>query len=232
MPLNDYVTLAEFKAALPDGSGGSSQWGSAYDSLLNSLIKRASRKFDDATSRDWGAYAATDSQQRFYDAPGITASSAQGFYDNRLGGGMYGSGHHTRLWIDEITAAPTDVSVTMDGNLANFTALATTDYILGPYNALAKGYPYEWIELDVLYGKHSTWYGFRKGVRVTAVWGYSGVALDPVKQGIIDQVAHWLQRGRDQYQDEAVILDPGQKVYHVYTSDFNELADMYRRQEV
>ena len=174
--VNDYVTVAEVKAALPADS-----WSgvTTYDTRLTTLCTAASRLVD-RDVRKWPSYFYVDTDStRYYDAPtsGLT------------------------LFTDELAAAPTSVSTTDVGSVTTYTALASTDYILGPYNALSDGIPYRWLKLDVLNGNSATWYGFEKGVKVVGKFGYSTTVPADVKQVVLEQVIRWFKMEVKNYSD-------------------------------
>lgn len=176
MPVNDYVTIAEVKAALP-----ADNWAgiSTYDTRLTALCTAASRLVDRDVRKLPGYFYITADDTRYYDAP------KQG----------------SRLYIDEVAAAPTSVSVSSTGSVTSYTALASTDYIMGPYNAVGDGIPYWWIDLDCINGSYSSWYGFAKGVKVVGKFGYSIAVPADVKQVVLEQTIRWWKMESKNYSD-------------------------------
>jgi hypothetical protein len=230
---NDYVTLAEVKAALPLNQGPSST--TVYDALITSDITRVCRMFDKLTNRKPGAYAVSVDETRYYDGPGAKYSMyglptpVQGGYpaDQRLGGGYW---EGRSLWIDELAAAPTSVSVTPDGKLTNYQAWASTDYILWPYNALLENKPYLRLDLDILYGSHQVWWNFRRAVQIVGKFGFSTVCPDDIKQAILVQVARTFNRAMQNYQDTALVTDTAQLIYtKKMDPDLELMVNHYRR---
>ena len=181
----DYCTAAEVKAAMPDGN-----WGADYDALLALLAARASRAIDRYTKREPGAYAVAADTTRYFTAE-----------------------DPIELYIGELAAAPTTVSIAEAGDLTDLTALASADYILEPYNALAEGLPYNFIRLDVLNGDWAYWPGFQKSVVIVGKFGYSATVQDDVKQASIIQCARWFKRGQQGFQDTGAITELGQLTY-------------------
>jgi hypothetical protein len=208
LAVNDYCSVGEIKAAMPDQN-----WGTSYDSILTSLITRASRMLDRCCGRKPGAFYVSADTTRFFDAPAAGSKAlVQGWASaNQL---SLGSGDDlSSLWIDEgLAAAPTSVAISLDGSF-NYTPLVPGDYILWPYNALEEGQPYLRIDLDILYGHYSTWYGFRRGVQIVGKFGFSTIVPDDVKQAAIIQTARWFKRGQQMYQDLIRITDNAQEVY-------------------
>lgn len=217
MPVLDYCTLIELKQAVPDGTGNSSQWGSAYDALLTALITRASRALDLYCNRKNGAFNVGADTQRYYD--GHKAITRQ-----------IGTVNYPFLKIDELAQAPTSVEVSQTGLAADFVAWQTSDYILWPYNAADDGYPYWAILADVLNGTKYYFYWWPRNVRITGRFGFSTSVPDAVKQATIIQAIRWFKRGQDQYQDTMVIVDAQQKTYqNVIDPDVCKLVDHLRK---
>ena len=181
----DYCTAAEVKAAMPDGN-----WGATYDALIALLAARASRAIDRYTKREPGAYAVAADSTRYFTSEGDTS-----------------------LYIGELAAAPTTVSIAEAGDITDLTALAATDYILEPYNALAEGLPYNFIKLDSLNGDWAYWPGFQKSIVIVGKFGYSAAVQDDVKQCSIIQCARWFKRGQQGFVDTGAIVELGQLTY-------------------
>jgi hypothetical protein len=232
--VQDYCTIAEIKAALPN-----TKFDTTYDTLLTALATRASRELDRLTNRKPGAFFVNADVIRYYDGPGSqnsvygTPSPVQGGYpaDQHLGGGAYWSGRS--LWIGELAAAPTEVAVTPDGNFSNYQVWAATDYILWPYNALDDGRPYTRIDLDLMFGTHFAWWNFRRAIRITGKFGYAAAVPDDIKQAAIIQAARWFKRGQLNYQDLGVVTDSAQLVYqNKIDSDVEIMVQHLRKQAI
>ena len=187
MPINDYCTAAEIKAAMPDGN-----WGTSYDTLLSILAARASRTIDRYTVRKPGAYKVDADVTRYYD----------------------GSGTIQQL-IEELAAAPTSVAVAEGGDIKTpiYITWASTDYMLWPYNALDNGEPYTRLDIDDLNGSKSVWYRYPKAVKIVGKFGYSAAPPDDVVQATIIQTARWFKRGQQAFQDTGAITELGQLTY-------------------
>ena len=172
---------------MPDGN-----WSTTYDTLLAVLAKRASRAIDRYLKRKPGAfYVNTDVTLYFT-----------------------GSGSRT-LWIGELAAAPTSVSVAETGDIVtpDYTLWAETDYMCWPFNALDAGMPYVRLDIDQLNGSKSVWYSFPKSVKIVGKFGYSTSVPDDVMQVACIQTARWLKRGQQAFQDTGAIMELGQLTY-------------------
>ena len=201
--MTDYITAEEIKDELPDVD-----WSEGlYDDFLELIATRVSRLIDRATNREEGAYKSETATARTFDGSG----------------GRY-------QWVDEMAAAPSAVEVSEDGTLT-YTAWASTDYMLWPYNALAKGRPYVRLDVDQLNGNHALWYAFPKSVRVTAKWGYSTAVPEDLMQAVVTQCVRWFKRAQQAYQDVGGAPEVGQIRYWTrqLDPDVLTLCDMYRR---
>ena len=185
MAVNDYCTADEVKAAMPDGN-----WGATYDALLALLAARASRAIDRFTKREPGAYYVSADTTRYF-----TADS------------------EVDLYIGELAAAPTTVSIAEAGDLTDLTALVATDYFMTPPNALLEGLPYNFIQLDNLNGDYWYWPTFQKSVVIVGKFGYAAAIPDDVKQTSIIQCARWFKRGQQGFSDTGSIVELGQLRY-------------------
>jgi hypothetical protein len=173
---NAYCTALQIKEALPDV-----QWDSARDTALTKVALRASRAIDRVAGLEDGAFAVGADTTRYFTGKGV------------------------ELRIGMLAAVPTSVAIALSGIVDNvsgtggtYTALATTDYWLEPFNAAARGKPYRQITLDVLSGDYSSWFGFVKGVKVVGMFGYSttsGVPEDIIEATII-QAMRYYKRGQ------------------------------------
>lgn len=182
---NNYITPLDFKAQLPD-----TDWTASYDVLLETLTETASRKIDELTGRDPGAYAADTDEVRYYEGDG------SGF-----------------LYVDELAAIPTKVEMDFTSDYT-YVLVPTTDYLVLPHNAAQKGMPYTSLYLNPLTAEVTTvWYGTPKAVKVTGKWGYSTVAPPSLKQAAIIQCIRWFKRAQQSYQDVGAIAALGQLLY-------------------
>jgi hypothetical protein len=191
---NDYCTLAEVQAAVPDSGLSSTD----YDSLVTTLITRACRLIDTEARRKPGAFAisssSSDNETRYYT----------------------GSGNDEQ-WVDEMAGAPSYVGISNTGGVqaTDYDTVSSTDYFLYPDNAAYDYKPYRRIDLDSLNGAYSTFYAFRRGVKVTAPFGYSTTdnTPDDIKQAAIITTVRWFKRGQQGFQDAGAVPELGQMFY-------------------
>jgi hypothetical protein len=116
---------------------------------------------------------------RQLDPPGPNRGSLPALTGLNRGGG-------TRLSLDGgLAAEPTSVVVGFTSTDPGTTLTPDTQYWLGPYNALAKGNPYTWLEFI------SPQWGAAKSVKITGQWGYSTTVPDDAWEGIM-AYASWL----------------------------------------
>lgn len=207
---NDYCTIAEIKAALPDAGFASS---SDYDDILTDLATKASRLIDTYTRRKNGAYAmsSSDEETRFYTGSGSD-----------------------KQWVDEICSAPSYVGISDGGGVqaSDYTTVASSDYFLWPDNAAEDDQPYTRLDLDTINGAYSIFDSFRRSVKVTAVFGYSLTTATPeeINQAAIITAARWLKRGHQGFQDTGAIPEIGQLTYtKALDPDVKEIIDHYKR---
>jgi hypothetical protein len=227
--INDYSTVANLVDMFPNiDLNGQSPSGTAYTHILGDLIHRASRALDRHTNRKPGAYKVDTDVTLYFDAPRGMGYLYYEQYGERMGG-SYGDSHH--LWIDELAAAPTTVKLSQNGQLTYSTTLATTDYILFPYNALDRGEPYIRIDLDLLNGTHSTWYGMKRGIEITGKFGYSTAVPADVEQAVLIQAGRWFKRAQQAWQDRISILDNALALTYLNKVDYDiaEMVAHYRR---
>ena len=186
---SDYITADDLKDNLDPKHQQFK--GTEYDDYINGLITRASRMIDRYTKREPGAYAVIADTTRYFNGPGSA-----------------------RLLIDEIAASPTALAVSESGKISSttdYTAYPSTDYYMIPYNAAALSVPYTAIELDILNGSKSTFYGYKKGILITGPFGYAEGDTDgncevgEIIQATIIQAARFFKRGLQAFQDVGAI---------------------------
>lgn len=190
---NDYTTVTEVKAVMPDTS-----WSTSYDGLLTTLITRASRSIDLFTGREPGSYSVSTNTTRYFNGSGLREQ-----------------------WIDEIAevstvaVAETGVVDGANGSGGTYTTWATSDYFLWPYNASQFNRPYQRLDLDQLNGSKQVWYHFPKAIKITGKWGYATTTNLPpeIVQTTIIQTARWFKRGQQAFQDTGAIVELGQLRY-------------------
>lgn len=234
MPINDYAAAADIQAVLSNlDLSGTAANGQTYTSILTTLITRASRAIDKYTGRKPGAYYASADVTRYYDGPGygLYNFAEGGYFDDRLHSGV---SHYASLWIDELAAPPTQVAVAETGNVANYNPWPSTDYFLWPYNAPDDGLPYLRLDLDILYGSHRTWLGFRRAVQVIGKFGYATTVPDDINQAVITFAARLYKRGQLSYSDKIAYIDQTTAVAYLnhQDSDIAETIQHYRRMAI
>jgi hypothetical protein len=188
----NYTTLAQVKTLLPD-----SRFTTAHEDAIEAIIGRVSRLVDTYTQREPGAYYVTASETRYFDGNG-----------------------KAELWVDEMAAAPTKVSVAESGEIdpasgtgGDYTEWADTDYFLWPSNALKRQEPYLRLDIDTMNGSKTIWYRYARAVKITAQWGFSSTAPDDIKTITeIETVRIW-KSGAQQFQDVGAIEELGQLEY-------------------
>lgn len=155
---NDYTTLSGIKALMPANT-----WGTTYDSLLTSMITRASRQVDAYLKREAGWFAVSATSTKYFEGSG-----------------------KPELWIGELAATPTAVLVAESGDVddasgtgGTYTTWATSDYVTYPYNAPTSLGPILRLDIDALNGSKSIWYKFPKAVKITGYWGYATTSNTP-----------------------------------------------------
>lgn len=181
---NDYTTTTSVKAHMENLSSTT-----AYDSLIASLITRASRAIDRYTLREPGAYKVDTDEVRYFDGSG-----------------------QIEQFIDELATSPTEVAVDEAGS-RTYTVWASTQYDLWPYNAPQFGYPYLALSVNYLTGDKDIFYAYPKSVKITGKWGYSTAVPDDVHEAVITQTVRHLKRGQQAFQDTGAILELGQFKY-------------------
>lgn len=156
----DYVTLAELKTSLDITD-------TADDTALTRAVGVASRAVDKHCKRRF-TQDATVSQRRF------RATSTD------------------HVYIDDVSTL-TGLLVASDDNedgTAETSWTLTTDFIMGPYNALADGRPVNRLEPT---GNRTFPYGRHPGLVVTARWGWPAVP-DEVKEATLLKAVRLFRR--------------------------------------
>lgn len=230
MAINDYATATEALNMLTNlDLTGNAANGVSYSTLFTAILTRASRALDKYTNRKPGAYYVSTDVVRYFDGPG-GRDAVPAYYDNSSSGG-YGGG--AILLIDELAATPTEVAMSQSGALT-YTALASTDFLMAPYNALDEGLPYTEVHLDAINGNYGAWYSFSKGIRITGKFGYSAATPDDIKQASIIQAGRWFKRGQMAYQDVTSLAAGGADAAYAdrLDTDLCDIVRHYRRQAI
>jgi len=189
---NEYVTTAEFKAERPDTT-----WGSTYDTLIASLCTRVSRYIDTLCLRPAGYFKAGTAAAKYFNGNG-----------------------RQELWVDDMAAAPTIVAVAetgitdgAGGTGGSYTTWAATDYYCWPMNAAADGNPYTALVVDTINGSKAMWYGYPRGVKITAQWGGYTTVPDDIHQVALAEVTRIYEKARQNYRDTGGIIELGKITY-------------------
>lgn len=184
MPVNDYITKADIKAAMPDGN-----WGTTYDSELDRLSTAASRAVDRACNREDGFFKVTDDSTRFFTGDGCS-----------------------ELWVDPfyaITELATD-----DAWSGTYTPWSVNDYFTYPYNAAQRQEPYRKLEINQLGSNRLYyWPRFPRSVRMIAKFGFAATPPALIVQASIIQATRWWKRQTQAFSDVSAVLELGQVVF-------------------
>lgn len=187
----DYCTLAQVKAN-PDLGLSATDSSIDYDVVLSSLITEASRLIDQQVGK-WANYfyPSSDTETRYF------------------------TGDEDCLEIDEAVSI-TSVAVSEGGEITStgYTAWAATDYILGPDNYTAKSEPIRTITIDTLNGTHYSFYGYRRGVKVVGIFGYSATPPAEIRRACIIQTVSMFMQDKQGWRDAGASAELGQLVYN------------------
>jgi len=174
---NGYATLDEFKQYEEIES-----YNAVDDSVIENIIEGVSREIDRLSGRRF--YADTIDATRYYTAIEPLC-----------------------ITIDDLSAAPTSVSVDYTEGLRSYTVLTSTDYDMTPDNALFHGEPYRKIEINPAYSSYFPL--SRRGVKVIGKFGFPSVP-DQIKQAcLIASVAAYKQRFGENMQTTAQVTAAG-----------------------
>ena len=172
--MTDYITTTAFKADYPNSEFGF--FSDEYDPAINALITTASRLVDREVGK-WENYfsPSSDAEVRYFD-----------------GNGQY------ELYIDDAVSVSA-LAVSEEGGLASsdYSTWSSSDYITHPYNQS----PIYKIIVDRLNGSKLYFDPYYKAVKVTGIFGYSATPPDLVVQAVKIQVARWLMRQKQLWQD-------------------------------
>lgn len=186
----DYCTSTDVKLQLTDTLGGSTD--TTYDDLIASLVTSASRAIDGYLGvEDNYFYPSSDGETRYYD----------------------GVNDYTIRIDDFISISALGVSAAGGLSSSDYTAYSSSDYYLLPYNAVAKGKPYNSIEIDVLNSTQNAFPRYRKAVKVTGVFGYSATPPADVKQACTVMSLRYFMRAKSAFQDAGANPAMGQLFY-------------------
>lgn len=137
----------------------------------------------------------------------------------------YFDGASDNLLIDDLVSA-TSIKLDKDGDAAYESTMASTDYHLMPYNETPK-----WMVCLTDNSNYSNFAkGIRKGVEITATWGYGSTVPESVKQACIIQVCRMYRQSQAGYGTDVGTPDIGMAtVYQGMSSDARRLLDPFVR---
>jgi hypothetical protein len=143
---------------------------SVSDDMLEAIIEAVSRKIDDKCNRVF--WADSDDVVRYYTAT-----------DSNF------------IFTKDIASPSSDVTVEIDtnGDGTYDNTLASTDFVLEPYNAEIDGVPYQKITVSSV-GQHLFPSKVIKGVKVTAKWGWPTAVPPPIVQAVLLQSERLFKR--------------------------------------
>ena len=75
------------------------------------------------------------------------------------------------------------------------------------------GLPIRWIEIDLVNGSQNSFYGYRRGVKITGRFGWSSVCPSTVSRATKIQVIRWFMRGKQAFADGGANPATGQMTY-------------------
>lgn len=184
---NGYASLAEYKAWISTrGQSGSVATDPSDDASIEIIIGAVSRYIESETGRRF--WKDTTDATRYYQTDDAYS-----------------------VKIDDLSAAPTTVSVDLNDNRI-YTDLASTVYELSPANALLDGLPYRQIEII-----QSSGYYFPttpRGVKVVGKFGFPSVPTDikeatlAISQAIYGSRTGQAGSGRISFTDAGIVIRP------------------------
>ena len=163
---------------LMDGDDGKNQ------SILTALATRASRLIDNWFGYPENTFSVETETIKYFDGSG-----------------------NSELFVTFLADTPSAVAVAEAGDFTSLTDWETTDYILWPYNAMDEGFPYRALYIDLINGTKLVWPKFRRAIKITAKWGWSISAPEPIQEATIIQAARWFKRGQQAFQDAGAVTE-------------------------
>lgn len=174
---NGYATLAEFKAYEEIKSIDATD-----DSIIEKIIEGVSREIDKLTGRRF--YADTSDETRYYTTDEVYF-----------------------VKIDDLSAAPTSVSVDYTEGQRVYTVLDTAHYDLEPVNALLDGLPYREIHINPIYSAYFP--KSSRGIKVIGKFGFPSAPKQIRQACLIASVAEYKQRLGETLQSTAQVTGAG-----------------------
>ncbi len=171
---DNYATLGEYKARVDHGGSGDDATITAQLSMVSRFIERKCERF---FNQDAAVVT------RVYDGG---TSIIQRLDDHYV---IWNPNAKTRLLLPDDIATTTGlvVKVDLDGDyIAETTLTLDTDFWVGEPNAALgpEPRPYTWLEVIPTSGKLFTWPAQRRGLAVTAKWGWPAVP-GPIKEATV-----------------------------------------------
>jgi hypothetical protein len=148
------------------------------DTQLGLIVIAASRAIDAWCNRQFGSHWSAVARVFDWDGQTIRGGAALEVFDLQTTSGLL-------VAIDEDGDGVFETDLTVD-----------TDYRPWPWNAAADGKP--WTHLVLTFDTTGYWPGLRRGVQVTANWGWTGVP-ELVRQACLIQAARWFMRRDSAY---------------------------------
>lgn len=184
---NIYSTSTDAFADMSEANYSSSDYPE-----MDGFITAASRLID-AQFGVWNGffYPTTDTVIRYYDGSGCDEQEIDPFAD-----------------ISEVAVSEQGGTSSTD-----YTAWATTDYILSPYNYSANNKPITRLVIDSN-GDKAVWYRYRKSVRVTGIPGYSTSTPALIAAACKRQAIRWFMQAKQAYQDTGTTVEAGGLVFN------------------
>ena len=166
--LNGYCTVDDLKHTNRLNIENSD---SNSDILLEGVIEAVSRRFDDACNRHF-----------YFDSADVAR--------------YYTAGNSKSLFVDDIASQDSDtvtVEIDTNGDGTYDNTFAASDFVLEPYNANLDGVPYQKIEVSSV-GRYLFPVKVKKGVKVTAKWGWPTAVPKPIQQACMLQSERLFKR--------------------------------------
>ena len=179
----DYTSSSDILDELGEGYPSSTD----LPANVASLITAASRLIDGKVGRwDDFFYPSTDDVTRYFD----------------------GSNERVQH-IDEFVSI-TSVAVAELGETAStgYTTRSSTEWFVEPYNYSDLGVPIQRLTVDIN-GSKVYWPAYRKSVQVVGVPGWSATPPKDIAQACKIQVARWIQRSKQHWQDSGANIQIG-----------------------
>lgn len=190
----DYTTVANIKALMPQTT-----FATTYDALLTRIITMASRDVDAYLKREPGSFSVATETTRYFN----------------------GSGNQ-ELWIGELAAVPSYVGVAEGGDVADaaeaggtYSTYGSSDFLVWPYDAIAKKTPILRLDIDILNGSKVIFYKYPKAVKITGYFGFATTTNMPEDITLATEinVMRTFKRSQQAFEDASAMKDLRKMVY-------------------